>query len=120
MNKYHNIKCIIDGITFHSRKEGERYKQLKLLERCGEIKDLVLQPKFVLLENGFVACVGENGNEPIAKFIKGFSYVADFQYSDKKYAWKTVVEDVKGVKTDAYKLKKKLFLAKYPVIFLET
>ena len=48
MNKYRNKKVIVDGKEFDSKKEGDRYKKLRLLERAGEISDLELQPRFLL------------------------------------------------------------------------
>ena len=45
--------------------------------------------------------------------MRKVSYIADFMYKDIKRGV-TVVEDVKGFKTDVYKIKKKLFLYKYP------
>jgi hypothetical protein len=48
-NKYRNIKTIVDGITFASKKEAKRYSELKLLERAGMITDLELQPAFNLI-----------------------------------------------------------------------
>lgn len=47
--KYHNKKVTIDNITFMSKKEVNRYKKLKLLEKAGCIKDLKLQPAFLLI-----------------------------------------------------------------------
>lgn len=41
--KYHNRKTIVDGITFDSKAEAERYKELKRLELIGVIKGLELQ-----------------------------------------------------------------------------
>lgn len=100
MNKYRNIKTVVDGITFASRKEANRYAELKLLERQKEISDLVLQPSFPL--------------------YAGIKYIADFCYIDKKNSEKLTVEDVKGMRTDVYKLKIKLFLWKYhDIIFRE-
>lgn len=40
MNKYRNKKVIVDGEEFDSKKEGNRYKELRLLERAGEISNL--------------------------------------------------------------------------------
>lgn len=87
-----------DGITFASKMEMKRYLQLKLLVRAGEISELTLQPKFLLLE-GFE----KNGvhHQPIY-------YIADFLYYDKKLK-KKVAEDVKGAKTEVFKIKEKLF-----------
>ncbi len=84
----------------------KRYAELKLLVRCGEIEDLKLQPRF-LLQEGFIDSMGIK-HLPI-------SYIADFQY--KAVAYETeyeTVEDVKGMKTEVYRIKKKLFLFKYP------
>lgn len=101
-SKYNAKKITIDGHKFDSKREAERYCELKLFLRAKEIKNLELQPRF-LLQDGFV---DKEGNEH-----KKIEYVADFMYVDK--SGKTVVEDVKGVLTDVYKLKKKMFLKKY-------
>lgn len=102
-HKYNAKKTVVDGITFDSKAEAARYCELKLLERQGIIKDLRLQPRF-RLQDGFTASDG--------KKIRPLDYVADFMYVDNDGA--AVVEDVKGVQTDAYKIKKKLFLKRYP------
>lgn len=96
-NKYKNKKKTVDNIVFDSTNEANRYCELKLLLWAGEISDLELQPAFDLKLN---------------KKQKRF-YIADFKYFDKKKQ-KYVVEDVKGVKTDVYKLKKVRFLELYP------
>lgn len=101
-NKYNAEKITIDGHDFPSKREAERYCELKLFLRAKEIKNLELQPRF-LLQDGFV---DKEGNEH-----KKIEYVADFMYVDKDD--KTVVEDVKGVLTDVYKIKKKMFLKIY-------
>lgn len=100
MSKYHNQKIIIDGIKFDSKAEGRRYQELKLLQRAGEIKDLQLQPKF-LLQPAFK----KNG-----KSYKKIEYIADFSYYDDN---KLIVEDVKGMETEVFKLKRKMFDYKY-------
>lgn len=101
--KYHNTPTIINGITFDSKKESLRYKDLLLLERAGKIKHLILQPKF-LLQGGFTY----NGKKE-----RAITYIADFQYLDIKLD-KLVIEDCKGMKTEIYKIKRKLFLYKNP------
>lgn len=101
-SKYNSIKTIVDGIKFDSKKEARRYKELKVLERAGTIKELELQPRFILQDKFKLE----------GKTHRKIEYVADFKYWDKeKETW--IVEDVKGVKTDVYKLKKKIFLKKY-------
>lgn len=86
-NKYNAKKVVIDGIKFDSKKEGNRYLQLKYLRKTGEIKEFELQPSW--------------------KAECGIKYKADFLIT-----WKDgskTIEDVKGVKTPTYRLKKKLF-----------
>lgn len=99
-SKYHNRKTTIDGIKFDSAREAKRYSELKLLERGKKIKKLVLQPEFIL-QCGFKDGMGDK-HRPI-------TYRADFQYIDTENGF-TVVEDVKGMKTEVYKIKKKMFL----------
>jgi len=103
MNKYKAIKTVVEGITFDSKKEARRYLQLKLLVRAGAITDLELQPKFDLMVNG-TKC--------------GF-YKADFRYVDVSLN-KVIIEDVKGMKTPVYNLKKKLIKAIYGIEIFET
>lgn len=101
-HKYNAKKTIVDGIIFDSKKEAARYSYLKNLELVGKIDRLELQPRFVLME----------GFRYEGKAIRKIEYVADFLYRDLS-TYELVVEDVKGVKTDVYKLKKKLFLKHY-------
>ena len=101
-SKYNAKKTVIDGVTFDSRKEGRRYRELRLLEKSGVIKDLCLQPRFLLQE-----AYSKNG-----RAVRKIEYIADFSYYDLEKD-KFVVEDVKGIKTDVYRLKKKIFEYKY-------
>ena len=102
MNKYHAIKTTVDGITFDSRAEARRYRELKLLELAGVIENLVLQPKFELQPKYNIG----------KRCERAIIYRADFQYWDNGKNC-LVVEDVKGVETKDFKLKKKLFEYKY-------
>ena len=86
---------------FDSTKEAKRYRELELLEMAGEISNLELQPRFLLQES-----FRKNG-----KTYRKIEYVADFKYIEKG---KTIVEDVKGLQTDVFKIKHKLFEKKYP------
>lgn len=97
--KYRSKKTEIDGIVFDSRREAARYCELKILVRNNIIKNLRLQPKYVLQEK-YVNGEGEK--------IRAMAYVADFEYVDTISGLLTV-EDVKGMKTKDYLLKKKLF-----------
>lgn len=112
-NKYKNTKVVVDGITFDSKKEAARYKELKLLEAAGEISNLERQVKFVLIptqrEPDFV---GVRGGIKKGKVIeKECSYLADFVYIRDG---EVVVEDVKGYKNGSayniFKIKRKLML----------
>lgn len=89
-SKYRAVPTIVDGIRFASKKEAAHYGTLKILERAGKITGLELQRRFPLLVNGQKVC----------------TYVSDFDYFDE--SGKQIVEDVKGFKTPAYRLKKKL------------
>ena len=103
-NKYGNIKTIIDGIKFDSKAEASRYTELKLLEKAGEITNLKLQPKFIL----------QHSFKHKNKTVRAITYMADFQYSENG---KEIVEDVKGVETAVFKIKKKMFLNIYDGIY---
>lgn len=103
MSKYHSRKVTVHGITFDSKKEADRYCELRLLEMAGKIKELKRQVQFVLQPS-----FKKNG-----KTIRAITYVADFEYYDLEKG-KYIVEDVKGYKTDVYQLKKKLFEYRYP------
>ena len=97
MNKYRNQKTVIDGIKFDSKHEGMRYLELKYMERINQIRDLQLQVPFELLP----AQRNEKG-----KVERAVKYIADFVYYD--HDGNLVVEDAKGIRTDAYRLKKKM------------
>lgn len=102
-NKYFAHRTERDGIWFDSKKEADRYSQLKILERTGEIRNLTLQPVFPIVVNGKKVC----------------NYRADFSYYRMKKA-ESIVEDCKGIKTPVYRLKKKLFEALYEKQILES
>lgn len=116
--KYNNRKIIVDGITFDSKKEATRYKELKTLERAGIIQDLQRQVKYVLIPaqyepSGEIYTKGkEKGKPKKGKLIeRECAYYADFVYMQ---GGNTIVEDVKGYRDgQAYNLfviKRKLML----------
>ena len=108
MSKYGNQKTYADGIIFDSKKEANRYLELKLMEKAHLIKDIRLQPKYQLIPE----IKGPKGG----LIQRPIYYVADFEYYEKKgNDWLRVVEDVKGMRTEVYKLKKKLFRWKYGI-----
>ena len=107
-NKYHNTKVIYNGIKFDSKKERARFITLKQLEKAGIIKELELQPKFLLLDT-----IHYKG-----KTYPKTYYKADFKYFNNEKG-KYIVEDVKSsitAKDKVYRLKIKMLLTKYPDI----
>lgn len=102
--KYNNKITELDGIKFHSRKESLRYSQLKLYEKGGLIKDLRLQVPYELIPKLVI-----NG-----KTERAIKYVADFVYYDTVNKCE-VVEDVKGMITDIFKIKYRLMKQIYNV-----
>ena len=119
-SKYGSRKTVVDGITFDSKKEANRYRELKLLEKSGEICCMRLQVPFELIpaqyeETGEVYTKGANKGKPKrGKCIeKAVTYIADFVYYNPNAAnW--TVEDVKGMRTPVYIIKRKLFRWRYP------
>lgn len=108
-NKYQAQKCLYNGIRFDSKREANRYAELLLLSRGGQITGLQRQVKFELIP----AQKDENG-----KFVeRSLTYVADFTYHQNG---EFVVEDVKGVRTEVYKIKKKLMLYVHHIQIRET
>ncbi len=100
-NKYKNKKVNYDGFLFDSILECDRYKELQLLLKAREIKNLTLQPKFVVQEK--FSLRDKNYREII--------YKADFLYDEKTSAgFQSVCEDSKWKQTRDFKIKMKMFL----------
>ena len=111
--KYHNRKCTVTipgsvkQITFDSVKEARRFGELELMKNTGKIRDLRLQVNFTLQE-GFTTAAGER--------VRPIVYRADFVYQEPSpTGWRTIVEDVKGVRTKEYSMKRKMMLEKFGV-----
>jgi hypothetical protein len=100
-SKYHAHPVSIDNIRFDSKAESRRYLELKTLQQAGEISGLEIHPCYPL----------EVCGHKIGRYEADFSYIIN---------GRLVVEDVKGVKTDVYRLKKKLMLALHNIEILET
>ncbi len=99
--KYHNVPTEVDGILFDSKKEANRYGELKLLERAGQITRLRRQVTFRLAIQNIHIC----------------SYVADFVYFEDGVK---IVEDTKGKRTKEYIIKRKLMRAIHGITIRET
>ena len=102
-NKYGNKKVTVDGIRFDSIHEARVYLQLKTLQHGNVISDLHLQVPFELQPSYKI-----NG-----KTVRAIKYIADFVFINEK--GEKEVWDAKGVQTDVYKLKKKMFEYKYGI-----
>jgi hypothetical protein len=101
-SKYRNVRTEFQGIKFASKMEANRYAELLLLVRAGEIRDLELQPRFQL-----APAVRFEG---ATRLTTALDYVADFRYWDVRKG-RGVIEDAKGAKTKIYLLKKHLMKA---------
>ena len=117
--KYGNRKAVIDGITFDSKKEAQRYTELKLLEKAGKITGLQLQREFELIpeqreKTDHIYTKGPNKGKfkPGKLLERKCSYIADFVYWD---GFGMVVEDTKGMRTKDYIIKRKLMLRIYGI-----
>lgn len=98
-SKYHNKKTTLDGIKFDSIKERNYYIKLKMMQDLGKISELKLQVKFEL----------QPGFEFQKHKIRPITYIADFTYLEDG---KLHIVDTKGIRTDVYKLKKKMMMYK--------
>lgn len=98
-SKYGNRKTVVDGIVFDSQKEAQRYRELLLLERAGKISYLDRQTKFTLIPAQ---------REPSTEMYKRG------RNKGKEKPGK-LLEDTKGVRTEAYKIKRKLMLERYGI-----
>lgn len=96
-HKFNAKPTVVDGIRFDSKAEAKRYTELKLMERGGAIQDLQLQPSFDLHS--------PDGTK-ITTYRADFSYV---EYGER------VIEDVKGVLTPVYRIKRKWMKAEHGI-----
>ena len=109
IEKVRNTKRkVVDGIEFRSTLEANVYQLLKLWEQAGAIEALQVQPIFVL--------------QPKQPGMRAITYRADFSYMRNTAAlgfvrcMKRVVIDAKGYRMEVYRIKAKLFRARYPDI----
>lgn len=107
MSKYHATKINYNGMTFDSKKEANRYKELVYMEDRGLILGLRCQVRYVVIPKQRDA----NG-----KAVRECAYIADFVYQQDG---ETIVEDVKGYRTPEYTIKKKLMLKEYGITVRE-
>lgn len=108
-HKYNARATELNGYKFDSISEANRFKELALLESAGKIRGLQIHPCFEL-QPAFTDRTGRKQ--------RAVRYEADFMYFDIE-AGQTVVEDVKGMETQAWLIKRKLFLYHYPELELK-
>ena len=99
-SKYRNVKETVGNLKFDSKRERQRFDELMVLLRAGQIRDLKLQHEFTLQG----AFTDTDGNR-----TRAIKYIADFTYWQGNLF---VIEDVKGMKTDVYRMKKKMMSEK--------
>lgn len=117
--KYGNTKVELDGIIFDSRKEANRYWELKMLEKAGQISNLQTQVKYELISAKYEECDEvysrgiRKGQKKQGKCIEqACYYLADFVY---EMDGKVIVEDAKGMRTKEYIIKRKLMLDRFGI-----
>ena len=117
MSKYYNRKVQRDGMVFDSKREADRWSELKLLEKAGEISDLQRQVKYELIPTQYSKWeYTKSGKKKVIE--REASYIADFVYHDNTLGVE-VVEDAKGMRTEAYILKRKLMLHVHGIQIVE-
>jgi len=108
-SKYRNVPVVVDNIRFDSKAEAARWCELKLMEKAGLISHLERQPEFKLASGGNPVLI-RSKRYPNGRQVK---YKADFAYFDGD---KRIIEDVKGMRTKEFILKKAFVEAQFPAV----
>jgi hypothetical protein len=108
--KYRNKRTEVNGMLFDSQAEARRYLALRLQEEDGQISQLKRQVAFELVPP--VRLLGSKRATPAVRYVADFSYLT----ADGR----TIVEDVKGMITPVYRLKRHIMKHKYNIDILET
>jgi len=101
------VKKTVDGVTFDSAGEARAFALLNLWHKIGAIQSLERQPRYTIMD-GYIDDTGRK--------VRAMEYVPDFRFIRDN---KIVVVDFKGMRTEAYKLKAKLFRQRYPYLMFE-
>lgn len=109
-NKYHNRKTK----GFDSAKEWRRNQELETLQRAGEISELNRQVPFTLMPS---YTISDETTRQGFRTIREIRYIADFTYRLKDGT--RIIEDVKGIQTDVFKIKRKLLERKIALGVIE-
>ncbi|MEN6430783.1 MAG: DUF1064 domain-containing protein [Coriobacteriales bacterium] len=77
-----------DGYVFASEPERRRYRELRNLERAGEIRGLIVHPEYELVPPVVVRGV----------LVPRLGYTADFEYEERQGdgSWLAATEEVKA------------------------
>lgn len=100
--KYNNNFVELDGYIFASQLEADYYAELVFRQKANEISSFVIQPRY-LLQKAF---------EKDGKKYKKIEYIADFEIKHLDDSIEVI--DTKGVKTDVFRIKEKMFHKIYP------
>jgi hypothetical protein len=98
-NKYHNRKTK----GFDSAKECRRNQELEIMQKAGEISELRRQVAFVLMQS---YTIPDETTKQGFRTVREIRYIADFTYRLKNGT--RIIEDVKGMQTEVFKIKRKL------------
>lgn len=106
-NKFNAKKTWRDGHWFDSKWEADRYSELMLLQRAGEISHLFVKPDPFDLAGGYI-------NPRTGRWSEPPTYQVDFSYTNKEGF--DILEDAKGVRTSSSVLKRKIVESRHNVI----
>lgn len=124
MGKIFHNKKEVDGITFDSETEANYYIYIRDNKKKLKIKEIELQPEFILQQKFILTPDGKRIDYINEKQFKAeqkkypkcthqaIKYIADFKI---EYENGTIeIIDVKGIKTADFKIKEKMFNYLYP------
>ena len=103
-SKYGNKKTEAGGFMFDSKAEAKRWAELSLMMKAGAISYLMLQPVYKLVSS--VKFEGDKRAKPALRYQADFAYVENGE---------PVIEDVKGVETDVFRIKRHLMKWRYGI-----
>lgn len=106
-SKYSAKKVVVDGRSYDSKAEATRARSLILEERAGFIAALRFQVVYELAPSVVIA----GRKRPPLRYVADFVYIRDGI---------EVVEDVKGMLTAVYRIKRHLMKSVHGIDILET
>lgn len=118
-SKYRSHKVVTSDGVFDSKREYRRWCELKQMEQDGEIENLQRQVRIELIPAIYSPdTIGKRGGRKKGALLeRKATYVADFVYMENG---EKIVEDVKGLRTKDYILKRKILLWRYGIQIRET